>query len=199
MGPADPRDMILEDMAGIVDAHRNDGASALLGNFKAAVVEFQKSIFRPVARPFRENADGDTGLDLVDGRQDGLHTGFDIRAVEKNAVQVFHPGIQGRNAQNLYFGHIAGKPRYTDVGDEDIEIASVIPDIQHWLVFWNIFLADHGHSDAGKEENNTEGPLDDRQRAAVFQARIVFADDVFRQLDRQADDQEDNNEEKNQN
>ena len=30
MGPADPRDMILEDMAGIVDAHRNDGASALL-------------------------------------------------------------------------------------------------------------------------------------------------------------------------
>ncbi len=51
----------------------------------------------------------------------------------------------------------------------------------------------------GKEENDTEGPLDDRQRAAVFQARIVFADDVFRQLNRQADDQEDNNEEKNQN
>ena len=70
MGLADPWDMILEDMAGIVDAHRNDGASALLGDFEAAVVEFQKSIFRPVARPLRENTDGNTGLYLIDSGQD---------------------------------------------------------------------------------------------------------------------------------
>ena len=79
-------------------------------------MKFHKSVVYSVSGTLRENTDGDTGLDLVDGRQDGLHTGFDIGSVQEYTVQIFHPGIQGRNAEYFNLGHIAGETRYADIG-----------------------------------------------------------------------------------
>lgn len=161
MGLLDPWDVIFEDLPRVVDTHRNDCTARLLCNLKAAVMEFQKGVIHPVAGSLRENTDGDTGLYLIDGCQDGLHTGFDIGSVQEYTVQIFHPGIQGRNAEYFNLGHIAGETRYADIGNQDVEVASVVSDVQDGFVLGHIFLADHSHSGTGKEQNHPEGPFDD--------------------------------------
>ncbi len=179
MGPADPGGMIFKNMSSVVDTHRHNGTPGLLGNLKTAIMKFQESIRFPTAGPFREDADRDACFDLIDSRQDRLHAGLDIGAIQKYTMQIFHPGIQRRNPKNLDLRHITGKTRYTDIRNENVEIAPVIANIQYRFVFGDILFTDHGHSGTRKEQDNAKSPLNDGQRTPVFDARIKLADNIF--------------------
>lgn len=82
----DPGEMILPDLAGVVDTHGYDGTTCLLGDLKASTVERKKNIRFRAAGALRENADGDTGVHLFDSFQNCLHSLFDICPVKKKTV-----------------------------------------------------------------------------------------------------------------
>lgn len=76
--------------------------------------------------------------------EDGFQTLFDVFSVKEEAVKVAHPGGQQRDFFHFFFGNVACADRAAGVGEKDVEVASVVADVQDWGVFWNVFFSDHG-------------------------------------------------------
>lgn len=93
---------------------------------------------------FREDADGNAGFYFFYCCEDGFQTLFDVFSVKEEAVKVAHPGGQQRDFFHFFFGNVACADRAAGVGEKDVEVASVVADVQDWGVFWNVFFSDHG-------------------------------------------------------
>lgn len=71
-GLFDAWEVVFKNGGHIDDGNRDDRAAAFFGNLEAAAFKFQKGAGYFVASAFRKNKDGDAGLYLFDGRQNGL-------------------------------------------------------------------------------------------------------------------------------
>ena len=97
-----------------------------------------------VSGSFREDADGNAGFYFFYCCEDGFQTLFDVFSVKEEAVKVAHPGGQQRDFFHFFFGNVACADRAAGVGEKDVEVASVVADVQDWGVFWNVFFSDYG-------------------------------------------------------
>ena len=69
---------------------------------------------------------------------------FDVHI--KFADEIFND--QKGNFQHFYLGHISGRTGNPHVGQDGIKVASVIADIEHRLIFWNVLFTDGSDRDA---------------------------------------------------
>lgn len=140
------REMGFEDVCRIVDSDRDDRAFSLGCDLEASLMEWKhvQFVFVSVSGSLREDADGDAGLYLIYCCEDGFQTLFDVFSVKEEAVKVAHPGGQQRDFFHFFFGNVACADRAAGVGEKDVEVASVVADVQDWGVFWNVFFSDHG-------------------------------------------------------
>ena len=101
-------------------------------------------------------------------------------------MQIFHPGIQGRNAEYFNLGHIAGETRYADIGDQDVEVASVVSDVEHGSILGDILRSPDTDICAGKKKAHAEGPFHNGKGASGFEIPVVFSDDPLSNQKRNA-------------
>ena len=82
------RELVFKDLAGIDYAHRNYGATGLLGNLEASGVEFKKRVRTLVTRTFGEDADAGTFTHKVNTFVNHLKTAAKILSVKKDGGDV---------------------------------------------------------------------------------------------------------------
>ena len=58
-----------------------------------------------------------------------FNASFYILTVDKQTVQTPHPGAQQRHFFHILFRNVAGETRAACIGDDNIEIASVVSDV----------------------------------------------------------------------
>ena len=140
------REVGFEDIGRIADCDRNDRAFCFCSDLEASFMEWEhiELVLVSVSGSFREDTDGNSGFYFIDCCQDGFQTLFDVFSVKEEAVKVAHPGGQQRDFFHFFFGNVACADRAAGVGEKDVEVASVVADVQDWGVFWNVFFSDHG-------------------------------------------------------
>ena len=158
--------MCLKDFYGVVKCHWNDRTACLGSNLEASVVERKKlQVVRIlVTCTFREDTDGNAGLDLVDGCEDGLESLFDIITVKKQTVKIFHPVGKKRITLHFFLGNVAGTDRTAAVSKHDVKITSVIANVENRSILGNIFFADDRNFGSGFPENEFKYSLDNSKR-----------------------------------
>lgn len=175
------REMSLKHFCCIIHGNRDDGALRFSGNFEAAFVEGEhiQLIGIGVSGTFREDTDGNAGLDFFDGFQDSLQTLFNIFSVKKQAVKIFHPvGKQGISF-HFFFCHIAGTDGTAAVGEQDVKVASVISDIEYRSVFGYVFFSYDGYFHTCDPQDEFKDCLNDSEGTDVFFHRGDFSYDPF--------------------
>ena len=102
------RKMLLKDLSRIIHRDRNDSAPGFRGNLKGSVFKRQHAQFiTAVAGPLRENTDGYTSLDIINGREDSFQAFLWIFSVQEEAVNTFHPGGQCQVSFHFFFCDIS--------------------------------------------------------------------------------------------
>ena len=173
--------MCFEDVCGVADGDWDDRAFCFGGDFEASFMEWKHVclVCISVSGSFREDADGNAGFYFFYCCEDGFQTLFDVFSVKEEAVKVAHPGGQQRDFFHFFFGNVACADRAAGVGEKDVEVASVVADVQDWGVFWNVFFSDHGDFGSCDPQDEAEDCLNDPEGADVFGFRGKFADDPF--------------------
>ena len=175
--------MIFKNLGCIVHRDRNDRAAGLCRNFECAVFKRQHAQFiTAVAGPLRENTDGYTSLDIINGREDSFQAFLWIFSVQEEAVNTFHPGGQCQVSFHFFFCDISGEPFASAVSQEDVKIAAVVSDEKDRLIR-DIFFSDDSCLDAGHAEDHFKSPLYDAQRAYIPCVRVEFSEDPFNDKD----------------
>jgi len=105
-------------------------------------------------------------------------------------MEVFHPVDQKGITQHFFFGNIAGGPWHPGIGQQDVKITAVVPNIQYRRIFWHIFFPNDSQGDAAEPEADAERPVDDGKGTSVFQIHIKFSKDPFHNQQRDAEDKE---------
>ena len=82
---------------------------------------------------------------------------------------------------HFFFGNVAGADRAAAVGEEDVKVASVIPDIQDRGVLRYILLSYHCDFGSCDPQDKSKYSLNDPKRADILGHRRKFADDPFYQ------------------
>lgn len=172
--------VIFKDLSGIGDGNGDDRTSGFRGHLKTPFFEW---LYLTICTPgsFRENADGDTGLNIVYAGFDHLQTCTYIRAVKKQAVKPLHPISEKRIPEHLGFGHISGQTRALGIGEQDVEIAVVIAHIEDCLVLWNIFSANVSNMCSSEPQNQLKSCLHHAQAADIAEMGVPPADQPFDQ------------------
>ena len=87
------RNMIFEHICRSGDRHRHNLAAGFLRDFETAFLKRKhvQFILALAAGAFRVDTHGDAGSDIFDARENSLQAGFDVVAVNKQAVQTAHP------------------------------------------------------------------------------------------------------------
>ena len=75
------------------------------------------------------------------------------------------------------------------VGDDDIEEAPVISDIEDRNVLRHMFLADDRYFCSCQPLDQPEYELNDMKRAFVTKLRVLFSDEPFHHKDRNGEDE----------
>ena len=152
MAGTDFGEMCLKNFRSVVHGDWNNRAAGLDGNFKTAFMEWKELCFILVFVPgsLRKNADGNSGFYFVNGGEDGLQPLFDVLAVKKETVKVFHPVGQKRISLHFFFCNIAGAAGTAGIGQKYVKIASVVSDIENRNVGRNIFLSYYSDLCAGQ-------------------------------------------------
>ena len=133
MASADLRELLLPDRGAVVDGDRDDRAVRLGGKLEAALMEREHVEIAVVAAAgsLRKDADGDAGFDELHTLKDSLERLLQILPVHEQTVQESHPGGQKRNLLHGLLCHIAGQAFTAGIGEQDVEVAAVISDIEH--------------------------------------------------------------------
>ena len=82
------RKMVFKDLGGIVHRDGNNRTSGLRGNLQGSVAERKHGqLFAPVALPFREDADGNPGFNIIDCLKDGFPTVLWVVAITEETFE----------------------------------------------------------------------------------------------------------------
>lgn len=183
--------MCFKQFCRVGNGNGNNRASCSDCDFKASFMEGEKIQFAAgfISGAFRKDTDGNSLFYLVDGSQNGFHTFFKIFPVQKQTVKIFHPGREKGNGLHLFFCHIAGQVRTKDIGQKDIEVASVVSDVEDGLVFWHVLMPFDRDLCPGHFQDNTEDGLDDPQGTDILCPFAEHAHDPFSNEDRNGQNQ----------
>ena len=183
--------MRLKNIRCIVHSDRNDRTACLGRDLKASLMEREHiRLIRPfVAGTLREDADGNAGLDLLDGGEDGLQSLLDVVPVQEQAVEIFHPVGEKGIALHLFLSNVPGADGAAGVGEQDVKIAPVVADVENRSVPGDVFLADDGHLRPGNPEDKAENRLDQPQGADLFRHGRKFPDDPLHDQNGNREDQ----------
>ena len=191
--------MILKDLGGTCDHHRNYGNSALFGDLKAAFVKGQEGIVHLVAGAFRENTDRNAFFHLLYAQKNGLQPFLDIFSVQKQALNICHPDIEKRPLFHFFFGHVAGDAWEQSIGKHNVKIAAVIGNIEHGGVPGDIFQPPGLHPCSGQKGDTAEAPAYDSLGVPVLALRVELSYDPLCDHKRNRQDQKQNHIDHNQN
>lgn len=75
---------------------------------------------------------------------------------------------------NGVLGDVAGQAGTSRIGDDRVEKAAVVADVEDGRIFRHVFLADDGQADAGKNLNDLERPLHHAQPRHVGGVLVLF-------------------------
>ena len=142
-----------------------------------------------VAGPFREDADGHTVFDALDGRQDGLQALFEVVPIEEQAVEQAHPGMEQRDMLHLVFGDVAGTAGDAHIGQQDVKEAAVVGYVEDRRIFGDVLFSDHRDRGAGDADAQPKDGQHDLQGAGIPQLRGELSNDPFDEQERDGEDQ----------
>ena len=104
-------------------------------------------------------------------------------------MEIAHPCGQERDFFHFFFGNVSGTDRTAGVRKENIEVTSVVADVEYRGILWYILFSDDSDFCSGDPQDKAEYCLNDAERADVFCHRGEFAYDPLNQKDRDGEDQ----------
>ena len=180
-----------ENVRGVVDGDRDDRAFGFGCNLEASFMEREhiQFILIFVSGSFREDTDGNAGFYFVYRCENGFQPLLDVFSVKEKTVEIAHPCGQERDFFHFFFGNISGADWTAGVSKENVEVTSVVSDIEYRSILWDILFSDDGDFRSGDPQDKAEYCLNDAEGADVFCHRREFAYDPFYQKDRNGEDQ----------
>ena len=86
-------------------------------------------------------------------------------------MQIAHPVGKKRVAFHFFLGNVTGAERTAAVAEHDVKVASMVSDVKHRCVLWNIFFTDDRYLCTGFPQDKFENSLNDAQGADFLCAR----------------------------
>ena len=180
-----------EDVCGVVDGDWNNRAFGFCCNLEASLMEWEQIqfILAFVSGSLREDTDGNAGFYFFYCCENGFQTLLDVLSVKEETVKITHPCGQEWNLFHFFFCNVSGADRTAGIGKENVEVTSVVSDIEYRSILWYVLFSDDSDFRSGDPQDKAKYCLDDAQRADIFCHGREFANDPLDQKDRNRENQ----------